>query len=51
VQSVLEPLKELTGLREVVLYGAITDAYKEDLKKSMMATSGNQENEEKRQDI
>jgi hypothetical protein len=39
VQGVLEPLRQLSGLREVVLYGAITDAYKEDLKKSMMATS------------
>jgi hypothetical protein len=39
VQGVLEPLKELSGLREVILCGAITDAYKEDLKKSMMATS------------
>ena len=39
VQGVLEPLKELSGLREVVLFGAITEAYKEDLKKSMMATS------------
>jgi hypothetical protein len=40
VQGVLEPLKQLSGLREVVLYGAITDAYKEDLKNSMLATSG-----------
>jgi hypothetical protein len=39
VQGVLEPLKELSGLREVTLYGAITDAYKEDLRKSMMARS------------
>lgn len=39
VQGVLEPLKELNGLREVILYGAITDAYKEDLKKIVMATS------------
>jgi len=41
VQGVLEPLKELSGLREVVLFGAITETYKEDLKKSMMATSDN----------
>ena len=39
VQGVLEPLKELSGLREVVLFGAITEVYKEGLKKSMMATS------------
>lgn len=39
VQGVLEPLRQLNGLREVVLCGAITDTYKEDLKKSMMATS------------
>ncbi|KAI4728185.1 hypothetical protein E4T49_04091 [Aureobasidium sp. EXF-10728] len=40
VQGVLEPLKQLTGLRELVLCGAITDAYKADLLKSMTATSG-----------
>jgi hypothetical protein len=39
VQGVLEPLKEISGLREVILYGAITDAYKEDLRNSMLATS------------
>jgi hypothetical protein len=50
VQGVLEPLKKLAGLREVILYGAITDAYKQGLKDSMMATSGNQASEEKRQD-
>jgi len=38
VQRVLEPLKRLTGLREVALYGAITDTYKERLKNNMMAT-------------
>jgi hypothetical protein len=41
VQGVLEPLKELSGLREVALYGAITDAYRADLKSSMMVSSGN----------
>lgn len=39
VQGVLEPLRQFNGLRELVLCGAITDAYKEELKMSMMANS------------
>lgn len=38
-QEVLEPLRQFKGLRELVLCGAITDAYKEELKMSMMADS------------
>lgn len=39
VQGVLEPLRQFNGLRELVLCGAITNTYKEELKKSMMANS------------
>ncbi|KAI5207045.1 hypothetical protein E4T39_02074 [Aureobasidium subglaciale] len=38
VQGVLAPLRELKGVREVMMCGAITEAYKEDLRKSMIAT-------------
>jgi hypothetical protein len=37
VQTLLEPLYELSGLTDVMLYGAITNDYKECLRQSMMA--------------
>lgn len=37
VQGVLEPLQALTGLREVVICGAVTDTYKQELRNKMMA--------------
>lgn len=37
VQGVLEPLQALTGLREVVICGAVTDTYKQELRDKMMA--------------